>query len=89
MDLGAGRNRVRISFRHGRLHAAGPLLSIERSECGTAGRLHLARGWRGRHYIFDAEAMAQTICWLWTVEDEERAAAANTRSVYEAPVVKP
>lgn len=91
MDLGTGRNRVRISFRHGREHTAGPLLSIERSECGTAGRLHLARGWRGRHYLFDADAMDRTHCWLWTPEDEQRAAAEaiDTRPMYDAPVITP
>jgi hypothetical protein len=91
IDLGTGRRRVRASFRHGRLHAAGPLLSIERSECGTAGRVHLARGWRGRHYIFDATELDSTVCWIWTVEDEHRAAATatNTRSMYQAPIVAP
>lgn len=91
MDLGDGRKRVRVSFRYGRQRATGPLLSIERSECGTAGRLHLARGWRGQHYFFTAEAFNATECWLWTVEDERRAAvrSPNTLSLFNEPIVKP
>lgn len=91
MNLGDGRKRVRISFRHGRLHATGPLLSIERSECGVAGRLHVARGWRGQHYIFATEDFNATTCWIWTVEDEKLAAATSTAtsSVFNQPIVKP
>jgi len=91
MDLGDGRKRVRISFRHGRLHATGPLLSIERSECGAAGRLHVARGWRGQHYIFATEDFDATPCWIWTVADERRAEAARNSvpSVFSQPIVKP
>lgn len=91
MDLGDGRKRLRITFRYGGPRVAGPILSIERSECGTAGRLHVARGRRGQHYLFTTDAFDATTCWLWTVADEQRAAAAANAapSVFSQPIVKP